>query len=167
MQEEMDGWFVGDDGSMMTCHVERTVNPQIVRAGKALGDVVVGVQFFEDEDEARDQAKENAQAKIEECEAILDNLSSRRKKNTKSGGWFSRGKDTSGSRSTQKDPLGPPKFGVSKTLEHRKLGYQYKINGFNNETDDGEIIYICSRIGGKGTLRLTRDQIDANYEVVE
>jgi hypothetical protein len=161
MNETMEGYYVSGEGKILDVKVERTSNPDIVKViDSVIGMLVLDRQFFEDETEAREQAMVNAQETIDTCNEILDELEKPKSKRA-----VPQGNSKSGWGRKAADPLGPPKFGVGKTLRHRKNGIEYKIVGFNNESDDG-VIYMLSKVRGTGSLRLDRDQIDASYEVL-
>ncbi|MDE2104827.1 MAG: hypothetical protein KGL39_46755 [Patescibacteria group bacterium] len=156
----IDGFYVGPNGKMISVVATHTVNPRIVDlSAHNLGLVVVDSEFFEDEETAIEQSKFNAEETIQECNDLLDELEKPKRR------AVPQGNSKSGWGRKAADPLGPPKYGVGKTLRHLKSGMEYKIIGFNNEADDG-VEYMLSRVNGKGSMRLYRDQIDASYEVL-
>jgi hypothetical protein len=166
VNETMEGYYVSGEGKILEVRVERTSNPDIVKVlDSVIGMLVLDRQFFEDATDARDQAMVNAQETIDTCNEILDDLE-KPKRGTKKTATVPQGNSKSGWGRKAADPLGPPKYGVGKYLTHKKSRAEYKIIGFRNEADDG-IIYILSKTGGTGTLRYDRDQIDAQFEVVE
>jgi hypothetical protein len=155
------GWYVGPDGQVMEVTAVHTSNPKIVDLAKHnLGLAVVDVQYFEDEEDATDQSKANATDTIDRCNDLLDSYKKPKKKvtvpqgNNKSG-WLGR-------KAKETDPLGPPEYGVGKFMSNRKSGAEYKIIGFR---DDEEVLYILT--GKTGTVRLTREALDRQFEVAE
>ena len=155
----VDGWYVAPNGKTIEVKANHTVNPRIVDLHEHnLGLVVVDQEFFENEDDAKQQAKLNAELTISDCEDLLAELEKpkRRPASTKpSKSIFNI------HRREEDDPLGPPDYGVGRTLKHRKTGTTVKIVGYQ---DNEEVMYILNSNKG-GSSRLTRDQLDRQYEV--
>lgn len=133
MSDTLDGWYVSGMGELLDIKAEHTTNPEIVKLEGVLGLVVVNRQFFEVEGEAREQARANAQETIDKCEQILEDLEekpkpSRSKTQPASKSWFTKKSD--------RDPFGPPDFGVNREIKHKKRGYKATIVG-HSEANDG------------------------------
>ncbi len=153
----LTGWYVAPNGKTIEVNAKHTENPGIVDLCESnLGLRVVDREFFTDEEDARVQAKVNAEDTIEFCEELLESLEKpkTRKQVAKSGGIFRKAKET--------DPLGPPEYGVGRYVRNRKSSGEYKIIGFR---DDEEVLYILN--GKSGNLRLNRAALDRQFEVVE
>ncbi len=151
------GWYVAPDGETLEVEATHTTNPKIVDLSAAnLGLAVVDLQFFEDQADALEQAKFNAEDTIARCEERLAEMDKpkRGKQVSSKPSFFRKTKDT--------DPLGPPEYGVGRYMRNKKSGGEYKIIGFR---DDEEVLYILS--GKSGNLRLNRAAVDRQFEVVE
>jgi hypothetical protein len=159
---KIDGYYVDMTGKVIEVQAIHTTNPRIVDLTEHnLGLVVVDQQFFEDETDAKEQAKFNAEDTIAQCEELLAELDKPKKKAKVPEGDSKRGWSL-GRKSAKADPLGPPEYGVGKYVRNKKSGGEYKIIGFR---DDEEVLYILQ--GRGGTVRLNREALDRQYEVVE
>jgi hypothetical protein len=162
---KIDGFYVDMTGKVLEVVAIHTTNPRIVDlSDHNLGLVVVDQQFFESEEDAREQAKYNAEDTIAACEELLESLEKPKKKVTVPQGDSKRG--FLGRKTASKDPLGPPKYGVGLFLMHKRLGTEYEITGFKTDSD-GVIYIIKGGENGKSELRINRAALDRQFEVVE
>jgi hypothetical protein len=163
----IDGYYVDMTGKMIEVVATHTRNPRIVDLSEHnLGLAVVDQEFFEDEQDAKEQAKFNIEDTIAQCEerlAEFDKPKRTSRQQSKSSSKSSGGLRIFG-RKQDKDPLGPPDYGVSKFVANKKNGAVYEIIGHRGEEED--LLYILNSKNG-GMVRLTRDQLDRQYEVQE
>jgi hypothetical protein len=162
---QLTGWYVDKRGKHIEVNGKPTLNSLIVDLTDSnIGLAVVGQEFFDDETDAIEQAKLNAEETIEECEERLKELTNTRKKAKSNSGnrsIFS----TIRRRDKEEDPLGPPDYGVGRQLKHRKGRYIASIQGYR-ESKDESVSYMLKTEGGK-TLWLSRENLDSQFEVLE
>src|SRR5271166_4841812 len=156
---KITGWYVAPDGETLEVEAIYTTNPKIVDLSAAnLGLAVVNLQFFEDQTDALEQSKFNAEDTIAKCEERLAEMDKPKRRQVSSKPNFFR-------KPEKTDPLGPPQYGKGLTMANRKTGGEYEITGFRTDSDG--VIYILKGVSTKSELRLNRAALDRQFEVVE